>query len=301
MRENCTPGSAWGDEFKKPSRLGEGTGAKASATARLRKDYRFKARLYHPVRHVDGANLSAHSIRAIRGRHHLSLQKRRRGASIIECACRSFCGLQADLASREDKDRLLQGCKPARRFSEPVVRLSRFHIPSKEDRLARAYPCARLHARGESGCTEVHEPDNPALGASSSQRQVPARTGCNVQSVHPRLDKLLWPILSHAVASDPDEDRCLCHPLGASQIQAAPPSDQRRQRLVCPATPRHSNALRPLAAMLWQRPNIGSRVNREVHARFWERAEVKFLRATRHSRWFCRFADMSVIVTSLQL
>jgi 5-methyltetrahydropteroyltriglutamate--homocysteine methyltransferase len=34
--------------------------------------------------------------------------------------------------------------------------------------------------------------------------------------------------------------------------------------------------------MLWQRPNIGSRVNREVHARFWERAEVKFLRATRH-------------------
>src|ERR1039458_4353741 len=39
--------------------------------------------------------------------------------------------------------------------------------------------------------------------------------------------------------------------------------------------------------MAWQRPNIGSRVNREVHARFWERLEVKFLRATRpllHSR-----------------
>jgi hypothetical protein len=36
--------------------------------------------------------------------------------------------------------------------------------------------------------------------------------------------------------------------------------------------------------MLWQRLNIGSRVNREVHARFWERAEAKFLRATRHSR-----------------
>jgi hypothetical protein len=34
--------------------------------------------------------------------------------------------------------------------------------------------------------------------------------------------------------------------------------------------------------MLWQRLNIGSRVNREVHARFWERAEAKFLRATRH-------------------
>ena len=30
-----------------------------------------------------------------------------------------------------------------------------------------------------------------------------------------------------------------------------------------------------------QRPNIGSRVTREGHARFWERPEVKFLRATR--------------------
>src|SRR6478672_2038321 len=33
--------------------------------------------------------------------------------------------------------------------------------------------------------------------------------------------------------------------------------------------------------MSWQRPNIGSRVTREGHARFWERPEVKFLRATR--------------------
>ena len=32
-----------------------------------------------------------------------------------------------------------------------------------------------------------------------------------------------------------------------------------------------------------QRPNIGSRVTREGHARFWERPEVKFLRATRQT------------------
>jgi hypothetical protein len=38
--------------------------------------------------------------------------------------------------------------------------------------------------------------------------------------------------------------------------------------------------------MTGKRPNIGSRVNREVHARFWERSEVKFLRATRPSRHF---------------
>jgi RNA-directed DNA polymerase len=45
-----------------------------------------------------------------------------------------------------------------------------------------------------------------------------------------------------------------------------------------------SNALRSLAAMSWQRPNIGSRMNREVHVRFWERPGVKLLRATRHDR-----------------
>ena len=33
MREICTLGSAWGDEFKKPRSLGEGTGAKASDTS----------------------------------------------------------------------------------------------------------------------------------------------------------------------------------------------------------------------------------------------------------------------------
>ena len=32
-----------------------------------------------------------------------------------------------------------------------------------------------------------------------------------------------------------------------------------------------------------QRSNIGSRVTREGHARFWERPEMKFLRATRRS------------------
>ena len=31
------------------------------------------------------------------------------------------------------------------------------------------------------------------------------------------------------------------------------------------------------------RPNIGRRVTREGHARFWERPEVKFLRATRQN------------------
>src|SRR5258707_10848002 len=45
--------------------------------------------------------------------------------------------------------------------------------------------------------------------------------------------------------------------------------------------------------MSWKRPNIGSRVNREVHARFWERPGVRFLRATRHSRRFLNVSGSS--------
>src|SRR4029077_10667281 len=41
------------------------------------------------VRHVDGAELSADSVRALRGRRHLSLPKRRRGAGAMERACRT--------------------------------------------------------------------------------------------------------------------------------------------------------------------------------------------------------------------
>src|SRR5262245_10223145 len=101
--------------------------------------------------------------------------------------------------------------------------------------------------------------------------------------MHPRLDHLLQSLLQDAVASDPEPDRCLCHPVGPSQVQADAPPDQGRKRLVRPAPPRQPSPLRSLAAMSWQRPNIGSRVNRQVHARFWERPEAKVLRATRHS------------------
>ena len=59
---------------------------------------------------------------------------------------------------------------------------------------------------GEPSGAQGHEPNNSALGASSPQRQIPARPGCDVQSVHPRLGQLLRLLLSHAVASDPDED-----------------------------------------------------------------------------------------------
>jgi hypothetical protein len=48
-----------------------------------------------------------------------------------------------------------------------------------------------------------------------------------------------------------------------------------------PGFPGGFKALRALALRGSRRPNIGSRVNREVHARFWEQPEVKSLRLTR--------------------
>src|SRR6516162_5381718 len=60
-----------------------------------------------------------------------------------------------------------------------------------------------------------------------------------------------------------------------------------------------------------QRPNIGSRVTREGHARFWERPEVKFVRATRRLRsisplnangsngWFADLRQLSVVALSV--
>ena len=90
----------------------------------------------------------------------------------------------------------------------------------------------------------------------------------HVQSVHPRLDRLLQPLLSDAAAPDPETDRCLCHSVGPPQVQADGASDQGSEGLVRPAAPGEPEALRPLASMPWQRPDIGSRVTREGHARF---------------------------------
>ena len=54
------------------------------------------------------------------------------------------------------------------------------------------------------------------------------------------------------------------------QVQADASPDQGRERLVRHDTPGQPNTLCSLDVMSWQRPNIGSRVTREGHARFWE-------------------------------
>ncbi|SDJ35641.1 group II intron reverse transcriptase/maturase [Bradyrhizobium sp. Rc2d] len=79
---------------------------------------------------------------------------------------------------------------------------------------------------------DAHQSRDTQLGAASPQRQISDRTGPDVQSVHSRLDHLLQPLLQDAIASDPEADRCLCHPVGASKVQATAPPDQRCKRLV---------------------------------------------------------------------
>src|ERR1019366_4702719 len=140
---------------------------------------------------------------------------------------------------------------------------------------------AQLPARRQSKGADAHQPGSPRLDASQTQRQVPDRAGRDVQSVHSRLDHLLQPFLQDAIASHSQADRRLCHPVGTPQVQADAPSDQGCKRLVRPVPPSESQAPRPLVAMPWQRPNNRSRMNREVHVRFWESPEVKVLRATR--------------------
>src|SRR5947209_8388340 len=111
------------------------------------------------VRRVDVAKLSAHPIRALRGRCYLSLQERQRGASAMERVAGTLCGLQAGAASREDEDRLLQGCEPPWRLSEPVVRLSRIYLPGEESVGKGASSLCVLPARRQSEGVDVHQPN----------------------------------------------------------------------------------------------------------------------------------------------
>src|SRR5436305_2423560 len=69
--------------------------------------------------------------------------------------------------------------------------------------------------------------------------------------------------------------------MGAAQVQASAAKAKSRAGSVDTGDPFIAGSVRPLAAGLWQRPNTGSRMSREVHVRFWERVGVKLPRATR--------------------
>ena len=253
--------------------------------------------LHYAVRHVDGAGVPAHPVRAVCRRCDLSLQKRGGGACPAGRAHRPTGRVQADAASREDEDRLLQGCEPEGRLHPNIrfdflgfqfrarktmwmARQGRIFAHSFQPaaspkalvRIGREIRRWALHHRSDKSLEELARMYNP---------------------IHPRLDRLLQPLLPDAAPSDAEADRCLCHSMGPPQVQADGSSDQGWKRLVRPAPPEDAEALCPLVPMSWQRPNIGSRVTREGHARFWERPGVKVPRATRHLR---RLTNRSLFV-----
>ena len=186
----------------------------------------------------------------------------------MERACRPLRGLQVGAASAEDEDRLLQRCEPAWRLPQPVVCLSWLRVSSQEGGLAWTSPCTLLPACGQPKSAEDHQSNYPTLDSTPSQRQDPAGSSQDVQSVHSRLDQLLRPLLPTAVATNAAAYRCLPDPLGAMEVQAPARAAQGSKRMAGTGSPCQPSALCPLAVLQCRQPNTGSRVNREVHARF---------------------------------
>jgi hypothetical protein len=101
------------------------------------------------------------------------------------------------------------------------------------------HPDVLIVRHPESGAVQLlsEKLDCAVINAGDGSHEHPThasapRSGRNVQPVHSRLGQLLQPLLQDAVASDPEEDRSLCHPLGAPQIQAVASEDKGGARLV---------------------------------------------------------------------
>ena len=227
----------------------------------------------------------AHPVRAIRGRRHLSLQERRGGAGTMERAGGPLRGLQAGAASEKTK---IVYCKDANRrgdFPNQSFDFLGFSFRARkavwQRRIARSHgflPAASpkalkaisrtirrwaLHHHSDKSLQDLAKAYNPYIQGWINYYGHFYRT-----QLRPTLKRIDVFVIRWARRKF---KRLRQQTKGARDWFDA-------------ASPRKSDPLRSLAAMSWQRPNIGSRMNREVHVRFWERAEVKSLRATRHSR-----------------
>ena len=140
----------------------------------------------------------------------------------------------------------------------------------------------------------------PKLGPSRAQRQVAERPGPDVQQPHPGLEQLLRPVLQIGSLPDPATHRPYSGSMGASEVQvSATPSATNRplDHSRCAAT---TVAVRPLGAFAGARPDNGSRMRRESHVRFCERAAVRFHRATHLVMGFESMDDARRIMVDLK-
>ena len=141
---------------------------------------------------------SAYSVRALRGRCHLSLPKRRRGAGVMERACRSSCIRM--LVPYPGRRRSPAGKDANRRGDFPIISFDpSFSISSPAyDLNGKA-----AHGFGRSPPAESvdgHQPDRSALvvfiiAATKPRRSWPRCTNPGIRW----LDQLLQPLLQDAL------------------------------------------------------------------------------------------------------
>src|SRR5205807_5710089 len=136
-------------------------------------------------------------------------------------------------------------------------------------------------ASGEPIRLEGDPESRSALGPSVPQRQAPGRSSANVRTIYSRVDQLLQPLLQIGPLLNTEADRRPSVTLGSAQVQTSEATTEACANVAGRSDQTYAGALPPLAAFICKRPDAGSRMSRETHVRFCERAVVKFHRATR--------------------
>jgi hypothetical protein len=95
-------------------------------------------------------------------------------------------------------------CKDTNRrgLSDPIVHLSRLHVPAEEGDVARRSIRRLVLACCQSRRAEGNQADDPKVGTPSSERYGPGRSGAEIQSVYPWLDQLLQSLLQVGTGLD---------------------------------------------------------------------------------------------------
>jgi hypothetical protein len=109
--------------------------------------------------------------------------------------------------------------------------------------------------------TEGNPTVDPGMDVANPERQGTRRSGPDVQPVYPRLDQLLQSFLQVGVVSDVTPDRRLSAPVGTTQVQAPAATAEGCSELAGTCGPFIAGPVCPLAASVWTRPDIGSRMS----------------------------------------
>jgi hypothetical protein len=105
---------------------------------------------------------------------------------------------------------------------EHVMRRARHEAPRERDHAAAVFVGGLVGPSTMSQVRLAISPAcSPALGESSRRAAVGESCGGSSNPwSRTRRSVQCQPLLQDAVAFDPEADRCLCHPVGASQVQA---------------------------------------------------------------------------------